>query len=1086
MADAAFTVTSFLGGEWSPEAQGRIDLPSYKTAMNVCLNGLPKETGAWTRRPGSKLTAVARGGARARVISFDFQQNYPYNIELTTGYLRFHAGDRLATTNDKQTVTAISTANPASVTVASAWATGSTVMFTDLGVNNPLLQNRQFLITHVDGTHFTIADAVTGANIDGATLGTFVSGNVVRVQELASPYAGTDWNSVRSVQALETAVFLHGTYQPQVVSVSTEPASGVDAQFAINPLTFLDGPYLDPFTNGVQVTPAATTGIVQLTLSFPAYSSTTAYPIGAYVSSSSVNYKSLIDQNLNNTPASSPTAWQAVSAASAIGPNGFTGSDIGRHVRLFSEPSAWAIGTSYAAGNVVKYNNAYYTWTGSTTTATATNAPGLTTSWGVNPTAAIWSWGKITSLLNQISQSLSGATNIGDMTGNGGLAASFDGVTTQSSTAASRQINTRTGSGSLGFSTYVGRNFSSASDQQIASATIFPTTDKGIAFLTVVGQSGTGGINGCTATLYGSATAPSSATDGTVLGTATVPVGPQISGTGPFIAGASPVSITSTDQSTAWKYVWVALLATANVGLSDSSQLEIFCAELQLFNPTGTGSGAAVKVQILGPSLLYTTSITTWRLGLYSNTTGWPSCGTYHEGRLWLSGAVSNRIDASVPNSIANNSVNFAPTASDGTVSSSSAISYTFNSPDTNPIYWMTPEQQGIVCGTKAGEWLVQASSQNNILTPTSIQAHRATRIGCANIEPRRTEHTLVFVQKFQRKIMEYFSDVFSGKYTAPNLSKDAKHLTTAGIAEIAYQQELVPIIWARMNDGSLVGGTYKRDTLMTSQGPTFMGWHPHSLGGNHSVESICVGPSTDGTLDTLAMVTADLSATTPIRMVSILTNVPDETTTLAGAWHLDCGIVPSFTQNVTIGGVNYFQCGGLWPHEGMTVTVYAGGLDLGDHTVSGGVVNVPYAPGTNAANTSFTQAFVSGYTGTMPVVVGFNYTSDGQLVRPAAVAEVGARNPEAIGTKGRIQSYAALLANAKGMKFGTSFSRLKTAIFRTEPDGGNSLGATDIKNGLHKEPLTDSPSFDGMICWRIERPFPATIAALTGFTKEE
>jgi len=42
-----FTYSSFLGGEWSKFAQGRIELPSYKTAMNVCRNGVPMEEGAW-------------------------------------------------------------------------------------------------------------------------------------------------------------------------------------------------------------------------------------------------------------------------------------------------------------------------------------------------------------------------------------------------------------------------------------------------------------------------------------------------------------------------------------------------------------------------------------------------------------------------------------------------------------------------------------------------------------------------------------------------------------------------------------------------------------------------------------------------------------------------------------------------------------------------------------------------------------------------------------------------------------------------------------------------------------------------------
>jgi hypothetical protein len=52
MADASYDRSSFTGGEWSKLAQGRTERPDYVTALNVCFNGLPLESGAWTRRPG--------------------------------------------------------------------------------------------------------------------------------------------------------------------------------------------------------------------------------------------------------------------------------------------------------------------------------------------------------------------------------------------------------------------------------------------------------------------------------------------------------------------------------------------------------------------------------------------------------------------------------------------------------------------------------------------------------------------------------------------------------------------------------------------------------------------------------------------------------------------------------------------------------------------------------------------------------------------------------------------------------------------------------------------------------------------------
>ena len=82
-------------------------------------------------------------------------------------------------------------ANPAVVELASAvtWATDDTAIFP--GASTPLLENRQFTLTKVDSTHFSLADPLTGATIDGATLGALVPGATIkRVQELVTPYIG--------------------------------------------------------------------------------------------------------------------------------------------------------------------------------------------------------------------------------------------------------------------------------------------------------------------------------------------------------------------------------------------------------------------------------------------------------------------------------------------------------------------------------------------------------------------------------------------------------------------------------------------------------------------------------------------------------------------------------------------------------------------------------------------------------------------------------------------------------------------------------------------------------------------------------
>ena len=173
MGNSAAVQSAFSGGEWSPLARGRFDEPAYKTALAVCFNGLPIETGAWTRRPGTQYCGVTRNGAMGRVIAFDLEEDQPYNMEFTDGFIRFWDGPTLVTTSDDQSVVGISTATPAVVQTINphGWTTGNTIYLKGLGVGVPTLQNRSLVITVVDTFRFSLVDPLTQTAVDGATLG---------------------------------------------------------------------------------------------------------------------------------------------------------------------------------------------------------------------------------------------------------------------------------------------------------------------------------------------------------------------------------------------------------------------------------------------------------------------------------------------------------------------------------------------------------------------------------------------------------------------------------------------------------------------------------------------------------------------------------------------------------------------------------------------------------------------------------------------------------------------------------------------------------------------------------------------------
>lgn len=1153
---ASYAQSSFLGGEISKSYSGRYDLPAYRISLQVCLNSFAIDAGAWTRRGGTQNCGTTRGGAPGRVISFDVSGGNPIYLEFTDLFLRFRLGAALVTTNDAQAIVAISSANPAVVQTkaATAWATGNSAIMTGLGANNPLLQNRVFLLTKIDTTHFSIADAITGANIDGSTLGAFTAGTISCITEIATSYGTQSWQAIRSVQAEAQTVLLNGT-QPQVLALTAPPTSISQPTFTLAPSNFIDGPYLDPFAGSI-CTYDVLVGNVTLTFTFAAYSATTSYNQGDYALSSGVNYQSLVNANLNNTPASSPTFWAVVQGGNPVGPNGFTAGDIGRHIRLFSEPPPWAAGT-YAANAVVKYNGAYYSSiVGSNTAIPGTDA----TKWAVVTGAAyaVWTWGRVLSISG--AGLINPSVAIGNYTS---LSAAFDGTLSKTHTTAANAsatvttypaFNSAAGysgagnvveysggfysntntieqyvyqsyagdsnfvyyngryytiafsnsnpyppppnsywidrgignpsnttvwtfagtAGAVSLDLYAGQDFH-ASTKQIAFATVFPSTDNGF------GSNLPGSL---TLNLRAKATSPASASDGTIIGTS-----------GAIANTTAAVTIVSTDQSTSWAYVWVEMVATISPPLADNGShqytMTAYLAQVELF-AANVANGSVVTIQLAGPPLLYQagTVVNTWRAGVYSNRVGWPTCGTYAEGRLWLGGVVDNRFDTSMGDQI----FVFSPTGPDGTVADDNAISYTLNAPDVNPILWMLPDLQGILMGTQKREWLIQPASTASGLSPTNIVGNPATHIGCANIEPKRTDHTIVFVQKHARKIMEAFADIFSGKFTAPNLMEKARHLTAAAIEEIAYAQELNPTIWARCGDGSFFGLTYKRDTLMTSQGPTFLAPHRHALGSGRLVESIAVGPSPDGTLDALALVTNDLS--TGVRHVELMTDYFEEVDILQNAWHLDDAVAPTSTSssNSTPAPYGGLTLNGLWHLNGKTVSVFAGGLDCGareggaitDFVVSNGSVTVPYGDGISAGcgQGLFTAAFVASFTPAIPIVVGFVFNSDGQLLRPNTPQETGARNGPGFAKKRRNHWYGLQVVQTQGLSIGTSFAKLDPIIW--SDDSSASYPPNQLFTGVQSDVLTDDYSFDGQICWRATRMLPAMVTVAGGFIETQ
>lgn len=398
-----------------------------------------------------------------------------------------------------------------------------------------------------------------------------------------------------------------------------------------------------------------------------------------------------------------------------------------------------------------------------------------------------------------------------------------------------------------------------------------------------------------------------------------------------------------------------------------------------------------VHALISGDNLTFqnTDATPVWQLGLYSDTGGWPTNGAYHEGRLWLTNSqIGNRIDSGTANNVdvitnvtpvQPNIFNFSPTGSDGTVADDNGISAIANATDVNAIFWLAMNSEGLVLGTQAGEWLVRASQLGDPITPTSIQMHRFSQYGCADIEPVYAGRELIFVQRQLRKLMElgYYPYGEVAGWYAPNMSKFAENLTAPGVAEIRWQFDIAPVLWVRTQDNVLKGITYKHaPSSGMGTADTFVAWHgPHPLGTGRDVESISSGPlswTEDGLSNSLFMVTNNTNNAAfdyNVRFVEVLSPLFDDALPDTEAYFVDgggtpgCGVVTE-TSNVATGLKLY----GFYYSQGETMAVVMGGLDLGDYVVaSDGSITLTF--GQVGANTltpgsQFTYAFLQSFAG--------------------------------------------------------------------------------------------------------------------------
>lgn len=433
-----------------------------------------------------------------------------------------------------------------------------------------------------------------------------------------------------------------------------------------------------------------------------------------------------------------------------------------------------------------------------------------------------------------------------------------------------------------------------------------------------------------------------------------------------------------------------------------------------------------------------------WRLGAWSDTTGYPVCGTFFEDRLWVAGGVEypQRVDGS---RVARYE-DMSPTDPDGTLAVDHAVGRSLNATKVNAVRWLLDDEKGLLLGTLGGEWIIRASVAGEAITPVNIKAVRAETNGSAYVQPVRVGKAAVYVQRATKKVREMAYVFEVDGFRSPDITIYAEHITGDGVVALAHQQEPQSILWALRKDGVLLACGYDR-------AQDVVGWHRQILGGYSTadrtaravVESIAVVPTPDGLSEDLWLVVRRHIAGQTKRYIEYLEEWWTKGRDQADAFFVDCGLTYAGPAATTISGLDHL--------EGETVTILADGAVHPDKVVEAGAVTLDR----EAAK----------------VHVGLRFEADARTLR----LEAGAADGTSQGKTKRIHRVVFRLEETLGFKAGTDEDHLETLPWRTTKDPMGSPPA--LFSGDKEMGWPGGYDTRAQIYWRHDLPTPCTVLAV-------
>ena len=229
---------------------------------------------------------------------------------------------------------------------------------------------------------------------------------------------------------------------------------------------------------------------------------------------------------------------------------------------------------------------------------------------------------------------------------------------------------------------------------------------------------------------------------------------------------------------------------------------------------TAFTSGTSVTATVID-DFVSTTAQTTWRLGAFSDTTGFPGAVTFYEQRLVYGGTTSD------PQRLFFSSAGDINNFTTGT-EDDDALQFTIASRDVNLIRFLVGMQNQMLVGTFGGNFIARGGENREAITPTNVSVRPADGIGTENQIPILHNNEVLFTERGKRTLRAFRFQFESDAFVSFDLNLFSEDITQGGIRQIAFQTGRPEIVWGVKDNGELLGLTYKPEQQV-------VGWHRHN-----------------------------------------------------------------------------------------------------------------------------------------------------------------------------------------------------------------------------------------------------------------